>query len=82
MIVGSLVYVGACIYGNVKANPGTPQIQYPDSSKAGYEVVIVNTGRLILTDSVIRTGSIVKLNGYWELSGQKYIYRDRQFIID
>jgi hypothetical protein len=82
MVIGLLVYAGACIYGNVKSNSGQPAVKLPDVSKAKYEVVVVNTGRLLLSNEVVRTGTTVKLTGYWELIGLKYVYRNRAIVLD
>ena len=84
MIIGIIVYAGACVYANfIEPNMSKQEvIQAPKVETASYEVIIVNTGTVYLSNQVSRVGSFVKMEGYWELVGTKYVSRNRTILLD
>ena len=75
----AIAYFGVCIYGNInKDNPN----RIPKVEDAHYSVVIVNTGNRIYSDEVDEFDGKVTVHGYWELVGEKFKYRDRDFTFD
>jgi hypothetical protein len=80
LIVG-LAYSGACIYANfIQRDPG--EYILPPIKKAQYEVAIRNTRNIIYTDDYDIEGTTYILNGYWELTGDKYKFRDHLISLD
>ena len=86
MVVGFICllgYLGACAYANFfSGDTNTGKVKLPDVKEAKIEVVIENTGMVYLTNVVNESGSIVKLIGFWELSGDTFKYRNRELILD
>lgn len=84
VIVGILFYVGSCAYVNfiepIRTN--APAIDAPDSNLATYEIIIVNTGTVYLANDVKRVGSFVRLETYWELQGNKFVFQKRPLMLD
>jgi len=76
-----LVYGGIVIYGNFFALNAAPY-SMPDSDKASHSITIKNTGNTLLSNNVEQIGSVVILDGYWELVGQKFKYRDDKLVLD
>lgn len=75
------IYGGLVIYGNVKAM-NESNYSIPDSSEARYGITIKNTGNYLLSNNIEQLDNIVILHGYWELNGQKFVYRDSDLILD
>ena len=80
LVVG-LIYFGSCVYGNVKALDSNPR-DVPEVADAQYKVVIVNTGNTLLSDDAERIGTVVTLNGYWELMKIKFKYHKESILLD
>ena len=83
-LIGTLAYAGACVYANF-ASP-TSAIDMPDEEEASYSLVIKNTATVVLTNDykvlVDDSGaSTYYLNGYWELTGDKFTYRSNEIIL-
>ena len=80
-----IFYIGVTCYGNLATPDDTPKM--PDVSEAGWMLQVQNTGKVILAQEVNVMGDeegkrLFSLNGYWELAGNRFIYRDRQTVID
>lgn len=84
IIIGIIFYMGACAYVNfVKPHQSTQAtIKMPKAEEAAYEVIIINTGTVYLSDDVTRVGSFIKLNTFWELQGKAFVYQNRTYLID
>lgn len=76
-----VIYGGIVIYGNFYEYDKN-SFNVPNVNNATYKAVIRNTGNTLYSDDGEKTGSIVVLNGYWELVGQKYKYRNDTAILD
>jgi hypothetical protein len=81
-VIALLGYLGACAYANFFSGSSDGKVKLPEAAEARMEVVIVNTGMVYLSNVVEKTGSIVKLVGFWELSGDSFKYRSRELILD
>lgn len=81
MVIVGVAYVGACVYGNYSPNITNPY-KIPDADSAKYSVTVKNTGNLLYSNDVKQEGDIIIIKGFWELQGQKFVYRDIQFILD
>jgi len=77
-----IAYFGVCVYAAVKG----PQIisgpQPPSVDKAPYSVTVESTGVTIYTEDISNAGSVYTLNGYWEMRGTQFIYRNVKLILD
>jgi len=86
MVIGFICllgYLGACAYANFfSGDTASSKIKLPEAKEAKIEVIIENSGMVYLTNVVTETGSIVKLSGFWELSGDSFKYRNRELILD
>ena len=80
LVVG-LVYFVACVYGNIKAMDRNPR-DVPGVEEALYSVVIKNTGNTLFSNDAERQGSIVTLEGFWELGKGKYKYNEGTIPLD
>lgn len=76
-----VIYGGIVIYGNFYEHDKNTY-NVPDANKATYKAIIRNSGNTLYSDEARKDGSIVVLNGYWELVGQKYKYRNSVSILD
>lgn len=81
MVLIGIVYVGACVYGNYFAATTNPY-KIPDVEKARYSITVKNTGNLLYSNDVEENGSFVIIQGFWELQGQKFVYKDTQIILN
>jgi hypothetical protein len=81
-LIASLAYAGACIYANVKMVNNQNAITLPKLEEAQYEVVVANTGRLIYSNDVTRTGSFVIINKYWDYQGKSFVFRKDTLRLD
>jgi len=59
----------------------------PDMKKATHTFYIENTGGLILASDFEQHGDTVgarlfALHGFWELEGQKFVYRDTDIVLN
>jgi len=86
VIILIVAWMGLSIYScyDRQAISGT---DIPDRSKAAYSVYIENTGNVIYTDDYEVHGSevgsrIFILEGFWEISGKEFIYRDTEIILN
>lgn len=86
VIVAVIGWVGLSVYSCcIRQSPGQPNI--PDQDEASYFVYIENTGNLILTDDYEMHGQVIGsrvfiLHGFWEIKGQKFVYKDTEIILD
>jgi hypothetical protein len=79
LIVGVLIYAGACAYSNL-SNKG-PSI--PDSTKAPWVFTLRYTGQQILSTDYKIQGNIYILNNYWEeVKGGSYRYKKATIKLD
>ena len=82
LVIGCiLIYGSIVIYGNFFALKADPY-SMPDSDQASHAISIKNTGNTLLSNNVEEIGSIVILDGYWELVGQSFKYRDETLPLD
>ena len=81
IIVLIVCYGGLVIYGNVTALKGN-SYSLPDMEEAQYSVRVQNTGLYLYSDDVNQDGDIIVIDGYWELVGQKFKYREATLILD
>ena len=73
-------YVGACVYANFILGDGKPGL--PPVNKAHYAVQIVSTGQILFSDKVTDKGTSVILNGYYEFTDNKFVYRKGTVTMD
>ncbi len=57
-------------------------LEEPKIEKASYQVTVQSTGISIFTDKYEKKGTVYILHGYWELIGQKYVYRKTDLLLD
>jgi len=81
--LGLSVYSCAC--GQQNMNQG--QSGVPDKEEATYSLRIENTKGLVMTSDCEvygdKVGSrVFVLEGFWEMRGQKFIYKDAELILD
>lgn len=81
-IVGVQVY--SCVAGDNKIDNG-PKL--PEIESAKYTVYIENTGRLLITNDYDQFGTdkgsrVYVLNNYWELQGNKYVFKSGILTLD
>jgi len=85
MLVGGVGYFGISIYANLvvfREAATSSTLEVPDAHEAGYIVKLVNTGRIIYTDSYTKAGTVYTLQGYWELVADEFVYREQALILD
>jgi len=83
-------YVGMTVYSCVMDKPTTGQSDIPEMPEVGeasHSVFIENTGNLLLTSDYEVHGTEVGsrvfiLNGFWELTGQDFKYKDGKLVLD
>ncbi len=78
VILGGLLYTGACVYSNFLQG----EFALPQGVKAEYAVTIKNSGNVLYTKAYSTNGSDIILNGYWELTKGKYKYHDNVITLD
>ena len=86
-LLGFLAWVGLTCYSNFIAKPSAGQADIPDQAEASYSVYVENTGTLRLTNDYEMHGSKVGsrvfiLHSFWELRGQKFVYKDSELVLD
>jgi len=82
LVIGIIIVYGVVVlYGNFFVLNSSPY-SMPDSDKATYSIAIKNTGNTVLSNNVEEIGGLVILDGYWELVGQKFQYRDDNLVLD
>jgi len=72
------VQIKACVQSN---NDRTGGIKAPNETRAPYSLVIVNTGRTLLTSDYdqylsIDGDTVYILHGFWSVEGDRYVYTD------
>jgi len=90
MLIAFIGWVGVTIWSCTQAGQAyTPQDlpNMPDHEEAAYALHIKNTGGLILTSDYELQGTdpgsrIYILDSFWELRGQKFVYKDTSLILD
>ena len=76
-LLGVIAYASFCTYVNfIEPKIDSGQTELPDAPDARYELLIVTTGQLVFSDDMEQRGDTYILNGYWELIGDEYLYRD------
>ena len=86
IIIVVIAWVGLSVYSCfARQDVGMPDM--PDQEEASYSVYIENTGNLILTSDYEMHGSEVGsrlfiLHSFWELRGQKFVYKDAEIILN
>ena len=83
LLVLALLWCGTCVYSNVVDKSGDG-VDFP---AAKYELEIVNTGNVILTDELIQEGNTVgsrvfTLHGVWEVKKTKFRFKDIVLVLD
>lgn len=87
MLLGLIAYFGACIYGNFfSSEVRDARVDMPSAKDAPYSFVIENTATVILADDYEMFGEeagsqTYRFNGYWELVGNEFRYRDGTLTI-
>ena len=81
VVVVGLVYFGACVYGNVQAMDNNP-MGIPSQDNAAYKITIYNTGNTLLSNDANRSGDVITLVGYWELTGTKYKFHKEALTLN
>lgn len=71
----AVVYGVLIVVGNIQASTVT-KYKHPDPEDAGYSIRIHNTGNTLYSNDVTQDGSVIILDGYWELVGEKYRAKD------
>lgn len=82
VILAVIFGVGISVWANFFRTPEGALPDMPDVEKATYSVLIENTGNLLLTGDYEHQGNIYILKGFWELTGQKWRYRESQLVLD
>jgi len=82
-LILALLWCGTCFYSNFIDKSGEG-VDFPN---ARYELEIVNTGNIILTDKLEQEGSVVgsrvfTLHGVWEVKKTKYKFKDIVLVLD
>lgn len=76
-----VVYGGITIYGNIHLS-NADDYYSPDKDKAQYSARIINSGLTFYSDRAVQNGSIIVLDGYWELIDDKYEYQNELLPLD
>ena len=90
ILVGLVGWIGLSVYSCYDRQNNTGQSGLPDMPKeedATHSVYIENSGNLLLTSNYevhgVTPGSrIFVLHTFWELSGQKFVYKNTDVILD
>lgn len=83
VLLGGLCYTGACVYANFfQEDVETDDYTVPPVSKARYQIRIHNTGNVLYSNKVVGDGDKIGLYGYWELTEEKFEYRDSEIVLD
>lgn len=80
-------WIGVTVYSCVTDRATTGRPDMPQADEAAYSIYIKNTGNLILTDDYEVHGSevgsrVFVLRGFWELTGQDFVYKDGELVLD
>jgi hypothetical protein len=79
--------VGPCVYYTFIDKPVTGGPELPCKEDAAYSIYIENSGGLLLTDDYEQHGQdigsrIFVVNGYWEISGNEFKFKQGVVILD
>lgn len=80
LVIIGIAYIGIAIFANCQPDPG--EYKLPKVSKAQYEIIIENTQNVFYSNEYKAVGSAIKLDSYWELTDNKYQFKDRQITLD
>ena len=86
-LLAGIAYVVLVVW-TCNQGPNNPmQSDIPKVDEASHSVYIKNTGNLIFTDAYEVHGSevgsrIFILQGFWEMRGQEFVYKDTELILD
>ncbi len=90
LIIGIILAVGyaavACYVNFGQNDPNAPPTM-PDVREAAYTLQIKNTGSVVLAKTYEQIGDTIGkriyiLNGYWEISGNDFVYNDTRLIMN
>src|SRR3989304_5198712 len=74
--------LGGCVYVNFFQHDPNAHIEPPAISKAQYEVYVKANRRLLYSNDVNQVGSIITLDGYYFLDGNKFRYNKLLLALD
>ena len=76
---GGITIISCANYGKVDG-----EIKMPSERRASHTIYFENTGGMILADDFIedQAAGVITVNGYWEISGDRYVYKDNNITID
>lgn len=82
IMLATIGYFAMCTYANCKNPETTADYEMPNKNSAPYSLIAKNTATVILVDDYEVFGAVVGsrtyyINGYWELIGQEFVYRDK-----
>lgn len=87
LICGVIGYGAITLYSCTLGKEKEVDVSGPRTSKVPYELVIFNTGNVILADdydiSIKANGSeSYSLDDYWQVKNDKYIFIDAPIVLD
>ena len=82
IIAFGLLEFGGCVYVNFFQGTPNALIDPPPIEKARYEVYVEANRRFLYSNDVTQVGSIVNLDGYWFLDGDKFRYNKLPLALD
>lgn len=74
--------LGGFIYVNFFQHDANAPINPPDVSKAQYEVYVKANNRVLFSNDVEQSGTIITLDGYYALVGDKFRYSKLPLTLD
>lgn len=84
LLIIAITYGGISLYANIVENNSQVDLpKFPNINKAKYTFTFKTTGNILLTNEYnnIKPG-VYELIGYWESNEKKYIYHDKELLID
>jgi len=79
LLASGVFWVGLSIYGNFLSG-GNDSVNIP--SEATHKAVLEDAGEVIYIISPEYIDDYIIAHGYWELFKGKYIYRDKELMLD
>lgn len=77
-----LVYGAITIYSCATYNNVDGEIKMPSERRATHTIYFENTGGMILAKDFTEADGVITVDGYWEISGTQYVYKDNTIKID
>lgn len=86
LVLAVIGFIGLSVWSAACSRPDTG-LEMPDIEEATHSFYIENSGGLIFASDYEQHGQVVGkrifvLKGFWELQGQKFVYKNIDIVLD